>query len=118
MPPCAQNMGGTLGSLQAAQDLSGICRDEPAVKQDSDPLRPPTVSPNLLPLSSTTKHKVSFPNAKNPDKEVKPFKAQVSSLSSVERVQVSPFSHQTDTFVQLSGLMHMAEPQGLSTWEK
>lgn len=76
------------------------------------------VSPKLLPLSPTTKHKVSFPNAKYRDKEVKPYKTQASSLSSVERVQVSPFSHQTDTFVQLSGLMHTAEPQGLSTWEK
>lgn len=84
--------------------------------QNSDPLRPPTLK--LLPLSPTTKHKVSFPNAKYHDKEVKPNKAQVSPLSSVERVYVSPFSHQPDTFGHLSGLMHTAEPQGPSTGEK
>lgn len=52
------------------------------------------------------------------DKEVKPNRAEVSPLSSVERVQVCPSSHHTDAFGQLSGLMHMPEPQGPSTWEK
>lgn len=88
--------------------------------QSSDPPRPHTASPKLCPSYLPLNIKLLFLMQNTIINRLSQTKLKCPLLSSGERVRVrvSPFSQQTEAFGLLNGLMHMAEPQVPSTWEK